>query len=156
MAGTQEPPPSDWGDQTDWQQQQPQQPQQPGGYPPPPPPPGGQQGYDQPPPQYGQQQPYGQPQYGGQQQWQGAAAPSIQSYLVPAILVTLFCFLPTGIAAIVFAAQVNSKRSIGDYAGAMEASKKARLWTIVSVAVGVVFILIVIIASAASNSTNTV
>jgi Interferon-induced transmembrane protein len=166
---TQDPPPSDWGDPTDWQQQQQQQ--QPGGYPPPPPygggqqpPPGqqgyqGQQGYTQPPPgpppPYGQQQ-YGQQPYGGQQQWQGgAAAPAIQTYLVPAILVTLFCFLPTGIAAIVFASQVNSKRSIGDYAGAMEASKKARLWTIVSVVVGVAFILIVIIASAASNSTNT-
>ena len=49
--------------------------------------------------------------------WQGAVAP-IQTYLVPAILVTLFCFLPTGIAAIVYATQVSSKRDAGDYIGA--------------------------------------
>jgi Interferon-induced transmembrane protein len=169
MAGSQDPPPSDWGDPTDWQQQQ-----QPGGYPPPPPggagqpPPAGPPPGSYPPPpgagQYGQppygqqqygQQPYGQPQYGQQGQWQGGPPPSIQTYLVPAILVTLFCFLPTGIAAIVFASQVNSKRSAGDYTGAMEASRKARLWTIVSVVVGIVVIIIYIIAAAASNSTST-
>jgi Interferon-induced transmembrane protein len=51
-------------------------------------------------------------------------APPIQTYLVPAILVTLFCFFPTGIAAIVFAAQVSSKRDAGDYIGAARASKQ--------------------------------
>jgi hypothetical protein len=173
MAGSQDPPPSDWGDPTDWQQQQP------GGYPPPPsggagqPPPAGPPPGSYPPPpgagQYGQppygqqqygQQPYGQPQYGqpqyGQQgQWQGGPPPSIQTYLVPAILVTLFCFLPTGIAAIVFASQVNSKRSAGDYAGAQASSRKARLWTIVSLVVGIVVIIIYVIAAAASHNTNT-
>ena len=74
--------------------------------------------------------------------------------LVPAILVTLFCFLPTGIAAIVFASQVNSKKSIGDYAGAMHASKQARLWTFISLGVGLLFVVIIIIATAASSGSS--
>lgn len=83
--------------------------------------------------------------------WQGATAPSIQTYMLPAILVTLFCFLPTGIAAIVFASQVSSKRKAGDYKGAVRASKRARLWTIASLAVGVAIIAIVMIAGAVGN-----
>ena len=60
----------------------------------------------------------------------------IPSYLVQAILVTLFCCLPFGIAAIVFAAQVDSKASAGDIQGALEASRKARTWTWVSFGCG--------------------
>jgi len=51
---------------------------------------------------------------------------SVPNYLVQSILVTIFCCLPLGVVAIVFAAQVNSKLSAGDYAGAVEASKKAK------------------------------
>ena len=40
------------------------------------------------------------------------------SYLLPAILCTLFCCLPFGIAGIVFAAQANSKAQQGDLNGA--------------------------------------
>jgi len=147
MSGSSNPPP-DWGDATDWQRQQ----QQPYGQQPPPY--GQQQPYGQQPP-YGQQQPPGAPPYMGQQGWQGPpTGPAIQTYLVPAILVTLFCCLPTGIAAIVFASQVNSKRSIGDINGAMQASKQARLWTIISAAVGVVLIIIIIAASVATTSSG--
>jgi hypothetical protein len=132
MSGMQNPP-SDWGDATDWQKQ-PGPGQTPYG------------GGGQPPP------PGAPPPYGNPQAWPGAAAaPAIQTYLIPAILVTLFCFLPTGIAAIVFASQVNSKRSVGDYAGAMHASKQARLWTIISLVVGLVFVAFFIIIAAASG-----
>ncbi|MFI8889532.1 CD225/dispanin family protein [Streptomyces paradoxus] len=59
------------------------------------------------------------------------------TYLVWAILVTLFCFFPTGIVAIVFSSQVSAKTNAGDIVGAAEASRKSRLWIIVSLAVGV-------------------
>lgn len=61
---------------------------------------------------------------------------SVPNYLVQAILVTIFCCLPFGIAAIVFAAQVNGKLGAGDYNGAVETSKKARTWCWVSFWVG--------------------
>ncbi|MFI5792187.1 CD225/dispanin family protein [Streptomyces sp. NPDC051677] len=80
--------------------------------------------------------------------------PPPNSYMTPAILVTLLCFLPTGIAAIVFASQVSAKSAAGDYPGAVEASRKARILILVSVGIGVVFWLIVIIAASASDTSN--
>jgi len=56
------------------------------------------------------------------------ATTSIPNYLVQSILVTLFCCLPLGIVAIINAAQVNNKISLGDIAGAMESSGKAKKW----------------------------
>jgi hypothetical protein len=72
-----------------------------------------------------------------------------------AILVTLFCFLPTGIVAIVFASQVNTKLAAGDVAGAVESSNKAKMWTIISAVVGLVVVVIVIAASAGTHTTVT-
>ena len=88
---------------------------------------------------YGQQ-PYGQQQPGGyypaQQPYAGQAVPN---YLVQAILVTLFCCLPFGIVSIVYAAQVNTKLAAGDYAGAVDASQKAKTWSLWSFGIGLVF-----------------
>jgi interferon-induced transmembrane protein len=140
MANTQNPAP-DWGDATEWQQQPGSGQAFPGGY---------QQAPGSAPPQYGPGYQQAAPSY-PQAPWPGAVAPAIQTYLVPAILVTLFCFLPTGIAAIVYATQVSSKRDAGDYTGAARASKQARMWTLVSLAVGVAILAIVVIAAAASS-----
>lgn len=60
----------------------------------------------------------------------------IPNYLVPSILVTLFCCLPLGVAAIVFAAQVNTKVAAGDIAGAQDASDKAKLFCWLSFGLG--------------------
>jgi len=61
----------------------------------------------------------------------------VPNYLVQSILVTLFCCLPLGIAAIVYAAQVNGKLQAGDMAGAMAASKNAKLFCWISFWIGV-------------------
>jgi hypothetical protein len=76
----------------------------------------------------------------------------VPNYLVWAILVMLFCFLPTGIAAIVNASQVSSKLAAGDVAGATEASNKATMWTIISAVAGVLIALIVIAGMAGGNT----
>jgi hypothetical protein len=76
-----------------------------------------------------------------------AAMPSgakIPNYLVQAILVTLCCCLPFGIAAIVYAAQVNSKQAAGDFAGAQESSRKAKMWCWIAFGIGLVANLIVV------------
>jgi predicted secreted protein len=82
------------------------------------------------------------------------AGPPPPNYLVWAILTTLFCCLPFGIASIVFSAQVNGKWSSGDFAGAQNSSTKARQFAIAAAACGVVVIVIYLIvaAVAASNS----
>jgi hypothetical protein len=72
----------------------------------------------------------------------GAAVPN---YLAQAILVTIFCCVPFGIPAIVFAAQVNGKLAAGDHAGALEASKKAKLWCWISFGAGAAFVVISIV-----------
>ncbi len=66
----------------------------------------------------------------------------VPNYLVQAILVTIFCCLPFGIVAIVFAAQVNGKLAAGDYAGAVETSKKAKLWCWLGFGIGLALIVI--------------
>ena len=55
-------------------------------------------------------------------------AQDIPNYLVQSILVTIFCCMPLGVAAIIFSTQVNSKLQTGDVAGAMDASSKARMF----------------------------
>jgi hypothetical protein len=61
---------------------------------------------------------------------------NVPNYLVQAILVTIFCCLPFGIVAIVFAAQVNGKLAAGDYAGAVQTSNQAKMWCWVSFGIG--------------------
>src|SRR5215467_7014751 len=61
---------------------------------------------------------------------------TVPNYLVFAILATILCCLPTGIAAIVYAAQVNGKLQAGDWAGAQLASKNAKMWCWISFGVG--------------------
>ena len=70
----------------------------------------------------------------------------IPNYLIPSILVTIFCCLPLGIAAIIFAAQVNGKVAAGDIAGAQSSSRTARTLVIVPVVVGAVVIGIALLA----------
>ena len=55
-----------------------------------------------------------------------------------AIVVTLCCCLPFGIPAIVYAAQVDGKWSGGDYAGAVASSNSAKMWCWISLALGLV------------------
>jgi predicted secreted protein len=116
-------------------------------------PPYGQSGYGAPPPPPG----YGSapPPAPGYGQLPGGGTPP-PNYLVWAILSTLFCCLPLGIASIVFAAQVNSKYTAGDLAGAQDSSDKAKkfaIWSaIAGVVVGVLYVLLVVVGGVLSNS----
>jgi len=78
----------------------------------------------------------------------------VPNYLVQAILVTIFCCLPFGIPAIVYAAQVNGKLQAGDVAGARQAAASAKTWCWVAFGVGVglgVLYLLGMIAGAAGG-----
>ena len=80
-----------------------------------------------------------QPGYGGYYpppQQQPRYHADVPTYLVQSILATLFCCMPFGIVAIVYAAQVGSKLSIGDYNGAADASAKAKMWCMISFGLG--------------------
>ena len=114
----------------------------------PPPPPYGSDGggYAAPPP----------PPMGGA----GASGPP-DNKLVWSILVTLFCCLPFGIVAIIKSAEVNSKWSSGDVAGANQAAADAGKWIKWSVIVGILgavigflFWIVVVVGLAASSNTS--
>lgn len=117
------------------------------------------------------QQPYGQQSYGPppyqQQQYQApyqgqqyqpapgyGSIPHVPSHMVWAILTLILCFWPTGIVAVVYASGVGNKLAVGDYAGAVHSSKRAKLWSWISFGVGVfwivVAIIILLVAAAAS------
>lgn len=77
-----------------------------------------------------------------------AAAPprvKIANYLIPAILTTLCCCLPIGVAAIIFAVKANTLQGVGDYEGAAEAASKAKLYTWIAFGVGFVVNLIILV-----------
>ncbi|MFT4031698.1 MAG: CD225/dispanin family protein [Siphonobacter sp.] len=63
--------------------------------------------------------------------------PKPDNWLIPSILVTLFCCNFLGIVGVVYAARVDSKYSLGDYPGAINDAKQAKLWTLVPLAIGV-------------------
>ena len=102
----------------------------------PPPPPVPQEPFRDPGPGY-------EPFRGGQGEYEsfrgGDRYPTkVPNYLVQAILVTLFCCVPFGIVAIVYAAQVNGKVALGDMEGAWRTSRSAKNWAWISFGVGLV------------------
>lgn len=64
--------------------------------------------------------------------------PMPPNHLALSIITTILCCLPAGIVSIVYASQVNSKYSAGDYEGAIRASKNAKTWWIVALVTGLV------------------
>jgi hypothetical protein len=74
-----------------------------------------------------------------QQQWStpsAAGTATVQNYLIPAIVSTIFCCVPLGVVSIIFAVQVNNKVAAGDIAGAMESSKKAKMFMFIAIGAG--------------------
>lgn len=73
------------------------------------------------------------------------------NYLVWAILSTLLCCLPLGAVAIVKSTKVDNLWLSGNHAEAIEASKQAKLWSIISAGVGlggsVIYLIIMMIVA---------
>ena len=85
---------------------------------------------------------------------------SVPNYLVLAII-SLFCCLPLGIVAVIFAAQVNNQVAAGDTAGALDASKKAKMFSYIALGLGlagiicyVLFFLIMGVGMGLAGSSN--
>lgn len=92
---------------------------------------------------------------GSPAQTAGAPAP-INTWLIPAVLATIFCCLPFGIVSIVFASRANSDISAGNYQQAQMNAAKAKTWFWVAFGVGFVtstvwVIIQVILAVAAAD-----
>jgi len=73
----------------------------------------------------------------------GAPA-SVPNYLVPSII-SLICCLPLGIVAVIFAARVNGQVQAGDTAGALDSSRKAKMFSYIGLILGLIWIAIWIV-----------
>lgn len=65
----------------------------------------------------------------------------VPNYLWQSIVATMFCCMPFGIVAIIYASEVDSHIATGNYTAAQVASKSAKLW--VGISVGVFFLFMV-------------
>lgn len=72
---------------------------------------------------------------------------NVPGYLLPAsIAVTILCcstigVIP-GIVAIVFSAQARSRSQAGNYAGASQAVRKANIWLVVAIVLGLISVIV--------------
>lgn len=86
----------------------------------------------------------------------GVSPTHVPNYLIQAILATLFCCVPFGIVAIVYAAQVNGKVAMGDMEGAWRTSRRAKSWAWISFGVGLVitvgWVILVLVGAGGSES----
>lgn len=97
------------------------------------------------------------PPMSGAQPGAYAGAPS-PTYLVPSILVTIFCCQIFGIVAIVYSAIAMGKNSSNDYHGARESASKAKMWCWLGFGVGFVVIILYVglmVIGAAASATAT-
>ncbi|MCL2182426.1 MAG: CD225/dispanin family protein [Chitinispirillia bacterium] len=69
-----------------------------------------------------------------------------ESHIVKALISTICCCPPFGIAALIFASQVDAKLNANDCGGALEASKKATYWSNLAIALALLFITVSLIA----------
>lgn len=125
--------------------------------------PGGQQYGGQQGGPYGQ--PYGQPggPYGAQPGGPAPPGATIKTYRTQAIIILLCCILfgilplITGIPALVYSTRVTESIARGDFAKAVDASRKARTlcWISLGLILLVVIIIIVVVNASKTNSGNT-
>lgn len=59
-----------------------------------------------------------------------------QKYLIPIIITMFCCCMPAGVVALIYSCQIDSKYNMGDYDGAMKASKTAKTWMFVALGGG--------------------
>lgn len=64
------------------------------------------------------------------------------NWLWQSIVATVLCCLPFGIAGIIYAVRVDSLYYSGRYEESQQAAGKAKMWTIIAFAVGIVYILV--------------
>jgi Interferon-induced transmembrane protein len=72
----------------------------------------------------------------------------VRSHLALAVVCTLVCFAPLGVAAVVSAGNVRTRLALGDLEGARRASRIAMRLCWASAAMTVGFLLLIVIGSA--------
>ena len=66
-----------------------------------------------------------------------AVGGKVNTWLIPSVLVTMFCCLPLGIVSIIYAAGANDALSHGNFELAREKAAVAKTWFFVALAGGI-------------------
>jgi Interferon-induced transmembrane protein len=80
----------------------------------------------------------------------GTRAPEldrVRSHLAAAVVCTLVCFAPLGVAAVVYAGNVRTRLALGDLEGARRASRMAKRLCWASAAVTMCFLLVIVVGA---------
>lgn len=99
---------------------------------------------------YGGQQ-YQQPGYGSPPRGYGQTPMQVPDYLVPSILIMIFCSQIFGLIAIIYSVTANSKNASGDYRGALDDAKTAKTLCTVGVVINIILIPLVVLVFLASH-----
>lgn len=67
------------------------------------------------------------------------------TWLWQAIIVALCCNTPFGIVALIYSARVNSAYSLGDYERAEYFSRRAKIWALTGLIVGLVYTIYMVV-----------
>ena len=73
--------------------------------------------------------------------------PKPPNNLIWGILATIFCCQVLGIVSIVYAIQVDRKWKAGDYIGAEESSRTARIWALLAAVIGLLLLVVCFIVN---------
>ncbi|MBK5195279.1 MAG: CD225/dispanin family protein [Proteiniphilum sp.] len=73
------------------------------------------------------------------------------NWLWQSIVATVLCCIPFGIAGIVYAAKVDSFYFNGQYEESERAAKKAKMWTSIAFAIGILYLILWIIMFSTGN-----
>jgi hypothetical protein len=87
----------------------------------------------------------------------GTRAPEldrVRSHLAAAVVCTLVCFAPLGVAAVVYAGNVRTRLALGDVEGARRASRIAKRLCWASAAVTLGFLLVIVVGAGGYSSVH--
>jgi hypothetical protein len=71
----------------------------------------------------------------------------VRSHLAAAVVCTLVCFAPLGVAAVVYAGNVRTRLALGDVEGARRASRMAKRLCWASAAMTMCFLLVLVVGA---------
>jgi Interferon-induced transmembrane protein len=71
----------------------------------------------------------------------------VRSHLAAAVVCTVVCFAPLGVAAVVCAGNVRTRLALGDLEGARRASRMAKRLCWASAAVSMAFLLVIVVGA---------
>ena len=93
----------------------------------------------------------GNPQGAGAQMNYNGTRPQLNTWLIPAILVTVLCCMPFGLVSVIFATKANNALNTGNYQQAQIDSERAKIWFFVALVLGFISTVLYVLATIAAE-----